>query len=84
MKRKRDNNGEYIELNNDPAEIFEFIDHLGESLDDALNGKDEHDWAMDMVEDLRTVTEIVAKAIERSRQREAQFSFPFMMNGTKS
>ncbi len=84
MNRKKDSNDEYIELNNDPAEIFEFIDHLGESLDDALSGRDEHDWAMDMIEDLRTVTEIVAKAIERSKTREAQFTFPFMIKGIKS
>lgn len=84
MKRQRDSDGEFIELNNEPEEIFEFIDHLGESLGDALEGKDEYDWAMGMVEDLRTVTEIVANAIERSRTPRVQITIPFPNSGIKS
>ena len=76
--------GQYIELNNHPAEVLEFVEHLGESLADALEGKEERDWALGVVEDLHKMVEIVAKAIERSERRGIKIDIPIPMNGPKS
>ena len=80
----RMDDGQFIVLNNDPAEVLEFVEHLWESLDDALKGKAEHDWAMGVVEDLHLMVEIVKSAIERSERQTVQMTIPIITNGPKS
>jgi len=77
--------GRIIELNNDPEDVLEFVEQLGESLDKVLEGKKERDWALGVVADLHAMVEVVIDAINRSKSRQGvQISIPFPTKGPKS
>lgn len=85
---KRTTKERELTLNNTPQEVLDFVNLLGAKLDEALDGKEEQEWAKGIVDDIRSMCELVVGSIvppepEETKKR-ASFVFPLQGNGMKS
>ena len=74
-----------IKLNNEPAVVLAFVDMLRVKMEDAFYEGDDREWALSVVDDIKTMCHTVCDAIvDEERPAEHKMAIPMPNIGPKS